>query len=58
MNAAASENNEANNYKINSNKTTTRRSFDYKTKMIGSTPANNNKLDAEAVVPLKYLSNF
>ena len=30
----------------------------YKTHLIGSTPADNNTLDAEVVVPLKYLSNF
>ena len=27
-------------------------------KKIGSTPANSDRLDAEVVVPLKYLSNF
>ena len=26
--------------------------------MIGITPHNDNRLDAEVVVPLKYLSNF
>ena len=28
------------------------------TKIIGSTPADNSRLDAEVVVPLIYLSNF
>ena len=50
--------NNAANYRINSNKTTTSRSFKYKTKMIRSTPNDNNRLDTEVVVPLKYLSNF
>ena len=34
------------------------KSFEYKTKLIGSIPNNNNILDAEAVVPLKYLHKF
>ena len=44
--------------KINKNKATTSRSFEYKTKLIGSTSADNNKLDAEVVALLRYLSNF
>ena len=51
------ENNEAGNYRIN-NKTTTSNSFEYKTKITGSTPANNNILNTEFIVSLKYLSNF
>ena len=43
---------------INNNKTKKSKSFQYKTKLIGSTPDDNNILDAEAVVPFKYLSNF
>ena len=43
-----------NNNMINNNKTTTSKSFKYKTKMIGSTPNDNNILDTEVVVPLKY----
>ena len=35
--------------KINKNKATTSRSFEYKTKLIGSTSADNNKLDAEVL---------
>ena len=58
MNVAANENNEASNYRINNNKTIESRSFEYKTKMAGSTSANNNRLDAKVVVLLKYLSNF
>ena len=52
------ENNAAGSYRINNNKTTTSKSFEYKTKIIGSTPDNNSRLDAEVVSPLKYLSNF
>ena len=56
VNDAANENNDAGNYRIN-NKKTTNKSFEYKTKIIGSTPADNT-LDTEVVAPLKYLSNF
>ena len=38
--------------------TTTSESLEYKTKLIGSTPDDNNILDAKNVVPLKCLSNF
>ena len=34
------------------------KSFDYKKKIIGTTPADNNTLDTEAVILLKYLRNF
>ena len=47
-----------NDNKINNNKTATSKCFEYKTMIIGNTPNNNNILDAEVVVPLKYLSNF
>ena len=30
----------------------------YKTNIIESTPADNDTLDTDVVVPLKYLSNF
>ena len=43
---------------INNNKTTASKSFENKSKMIGSTPNNNNMLDATVVIPLKYLSNY
>ena len=55
LNGAANE--DIANFRINSNKTTSK-SFEYKTKIIGSTPADNNTLDTEVVVSLKYLSNF
>ena len=44
-----------NDNQINSNKTTTSKSFEYKTKIIGSTL---NILDKEVTVQLKYVSNF
>ena len=44
--------------KINNNKTITSKSFENKTKLIGSTPDNNNILDKEVIVPLKYLSQI
>ena len=50
--------NNAANYRIHSNKATTSRSFKYKTKIIGSIPNDNNRLETEVVVPLKYFSNF
>ena len=46
------------NRKLNNNKPTASKSFEYKTKIIGRTPANINTLDTEVVVPLTYLSNF
>ena len=41
LNHDANENDNANN-KINNNKTITSKSFEYKTKMIQRTPADNN----------------
>ena len=55
VNVDANENN-ATNYRINNNKTKTSISFEYKTKNPGNTPAENSRLDAEVVVPFKYLS--
>ena len=56
VNDSAHEN--ANNFRINNNKTKTAESFEYKTKVIARTPADNNTLDKEFVVPLRYLSTF
>ena len=53
----ANKNNDGSNYKINNNKTTASRSFEYKTEIIKRTPANN-ALNTGVVVLLKYLSNF
>ena len=50
--------NENVNNRTNNNKKTTSKSFKYKARLIGSTPNDNNTLDAEVVVPLKYLCNF
>ena len=58
MNDGAHENNATGNYRINNNKTTKTKSFEYKTNIIRSTPADNNRLHTKVVVPLKYLSNF
>ena len=55
---SADGNNDANDFRINYNKTTTSKSFEYKTKLIGSRPDNGGRLDAEVAVSLKYLSNF
>ena len=45
-------------YQVNNDKKTTRRSFEYKAKMIGSTSAGNNILDTDVAVPLNNLSNL
>ena len=50
--------NDANNNRINNNKTIASKSFEYKTKIKGRTPNDNNSLNAEVVVLLKYFSNF
>ena len=46
------------NYIVNNKKTTLSKSFEYKTKIIGSTQINNNILDTQVVILLKNLSNF
>ena len=58
VNDSANENNDANNFRINNNKTTRSKCFKYNSKLIGRTPNNDHRLDTEVVVPLKYLSNF
>ena len=58
VNDSANENNDASNYRINNNKITASKSFENKTKIIGKTPNDNDTLDVEVVIPLKYLSNF
>ena len=47
-----------NNNRINNNKTIASKYFEYKTKIIGSTPNLNNILYAEVVLPLNYVGNF
>ena len=51
MNNAANENenNRAIDFRINNYKTTTSKSFEYKTKLIGSTPDNASRLNTENV---------
>ena len=44
------------NHRINNSTAATCKSFEYKTKIIGKTPPDNNTLNADVVVPLKYLS--
>ena len=56
INDDPNENNAADN-RINNDKTISK-PFEYKIKLIESTPNNNNILDTEVVVPLKYLSKF
>ena len=58
VNETANENNDTNNYKLNNNKTITSKSFEYKKKIIENTPADNNTLDTDVVVPSKYLSTW
>ena len=45
MNEDANENNVADNFSINNNKITASKSFNYKTKVIGSTPADSSRLE-------------
>ena len=42
-----------NNNRLNNKKTITIKSFKYKTKIIGSTPDNDNRLNPKLAVPLK-----
>ena len=58
VNDDAHENNDNNNYRINNGKTTTSKHFEFKTKIMGRTPGDDNILDTEVVVPLKYWCNF
>ena len=48
INDSANENNDVDNYRINNNKTTTSEFFEYKTKIIGRTPNDNNILLLDA----------
>ena len=52
-----SNENNTDNYRIDRSKIITCESFEYKTKIIGSTPIDNNTL-GKVVVPLKYSGNF
>ena len=57
VNDSGNENNDANNFRIN-NKTAASKSFEYKAKLIGGTPNNDYRVDAEVVVPVKYSNKF
>ena len=52
------QNENANNNRINNDKTIRTKSFEYKAKIIGATPDDNNILGAEVVVSLNNFSNF
>ena len=56
INKDVNEKNSANN-RINNNKIITGKSLNIRTISIGSMPSNNNILNAEVVVPLKYFRN-
>ena len=55
VNDNANENNPDDNHRLNNNKTTTSNFFYYKTKVMGSTPTNNNVLDTSFSVSLNLL---
>ena len=57
VNDDADKNND-DDFRINNNRITTSKFFEYEMKIIGSTRGNDSRLDAEVVVPLKYLGNF
>ena len=46
------------NSSMNNDKTITTKSLECKTKLIGTTPNDNNTLNAEVAVSFKHLSNF
>ena len=50
--------NDTDNNKINNSKTRTKKYFEYKTKVIGSTPNSDSRLNAEVLMSLKCLGNF
>ena len=49
VNSDANENNDAGNYRINNNKSARSKSFEYKTKIIGSASNYNATLDTEVL---------
>ena len=53
VNDSANKNNDANNFRINNNKTTTSKCFEYEAKLIRNTVNNNSRLDPEGAVLLK-----
>ena len=57
MNDDTSENND-DNFRVNNNKEKTSKSFEFKTKIMGNTSADNKKLHREVVVPFVSLQRF
>ena len=53
VNDDAHQNNK-DDYRINNSKTIKGTSFEYQTKITWKTPDNNNRLNADVVVPLKF----
>ena len=53
VNDDANENND-NYYKLDNEKATTTKFIEWRTRIIGSTPAGNNTLDKKVAVPLNY----
>ena len=51
INNDGNKNSDANNIRINNNKTAISKIFEYKTKFVGRTPNNSSRLDAEVIVP-------
>ena len=45
-------------YRRNTNKTATSKSFEYKTKILGGTPVNTDRLVTKVADALKYVSKF
>ena len=58
VNNSANENNDVNNFRTNNNKTTTTKFFVYKAKLIGRTPNNDCRLNAEFVILFKIFKYF
>ena len=58
VNDSANENIDAMKITMNNNKTKRGQPFDYKKKLVGSTPNNKSRLNAEVVVLLIYFRNF
>ena len=57
VNDDSDENNPAGNFRLNNDKTTTSKYFEYKTKITEKTSSNSSRLDTEVFTPLKYLSS-
>ena len=58
VNDDPNENNNTGNYRINSSKTTASKSFEYKTKIIGSTQVDDNISNTGVFVALKHFNYF